>query len=75
VKRNRSLSVQIGLHVPEVRLENAQEDLEWPRGNDRTSSLKWFDLVREIMNEPRGGAGKPERPRYFEFEVVEGCCP
>jgi len=74
-KRNRSLSVQIGLHVPKVRLENAQEDLEWPRGHDRTSFIKWFDLVRGIMNEPRGGTGNPERPRYLEFEVVGGCCP
>ena len=50
-------------------LENAQEDLDWLRKNDKTSYLKCFDLVREIMNNPRSGTGKPERLRYFEKEV------
>lgn len=50
-------------------LENAQEDLNWLRRNDRASYIKCFDLVREIMNEPRSGTGKPERLRYFEMEV------
>lgn len=50
-------------------LENAQEDLDWLRKNDKTSHIKCFDLVREIMNDPRSGTGKPERLRYFEKEV------
>lgn len=50
-------------------LENAQEDLDWLRKNDRTSYVKCFDLVREIMNDPRTGTGKPERLRYFDKEV------
>lgn len=50
-------------------LENAQEDLDWLRKNDKTSHIKCLDLVREIMNDPRSGTGKPERLRYFEKEV------
>lgn len=50
-------------------LENAQEDLDWLRKNDKTSYIKCFDLVREIINDPRSGTGKPERLRYFEKEV------
>lgn len=50
-------------------LENAQDDLEWLRRNDKTSYIKCFDLVRELMNDPRSGTGKPERLRYFEKEV------
>ncbi|MEI7869543.1 MAG: Txe/YoeB family addiction module toxin [Candidatus Methylumidiphilus sp.] len=50
-------------------LENAQKDLVWLRKNDKTSYIKCFDLVREIMNNPRSGTGKPERLRYFEKEV------
>ncbi|EIC21084.1 Txe/YoeB family addiction module toxin [Thiorhodovibrio frisius] len=50
-------------------LDNAQDDLDWLRKNDRTSYVKCFDLVREIMNDPRSGSGKPERLRYFEKEV------
>ena len=50
-------------------LENANEDLNWLRKNDRTSYLKVFDLVREISIEPRSGTGKPERLKYFDKEV------
>jgi len=50
-------------------LENAQKDLDWLRKNDKTSYIKCFDLVREIMNNPRSGTGKPERLHYFEKEV------
>jgi toxin YoeB len=50
-------------------LENAQEDLDWLRKNDRTSYIKCFDLVREVMENPRTGTGKPERLRYFDKEV------
>ncbi len=50
-------------------LENAQADLIWLRKNDKNGYVKCFDLVREIMNHPRSGTGKPERLRYFEKEV------
>ncbi|MBK8750848.1 MAG: Txe/YoeB family addiction module toxin [Candidatus Competibacteraceae bacterium] len=50
-------------------LEKAQEDLDWLRRNDKTSYIKCFDLVREIMDDPRNGTGKPERLRHFEREV------
>ena len=50
-------------------LENVQEDLEWFRRNDTTSSIKCFDLVREVMKDPRSGTDKPERLRYFEKEA------
>ena len=50
-------------------LENAQDDLDWFRRNDKTSYIKCFDLVREIVKDPRTGTGKPERLRYFEKEV------
>ena len=50
-------------------LENAQDDLDGLRKNDRTSYIKCFDLVRKIMEDPRNGTGKPERLRYFEKEV------
>jgi len=42
-------------------LEKAQADLDWFRRNDRTSYIKCFDLVREIIVRPREGTGKPER--------------
>ena len=50
-------------------LANADEDLTWPRKNDRTSYIKCFDLVRDVAQNPRTGVGKPERLRYFEQEV------
>ncbi|MFZ3116242.1 MAG: Txe/YoeB family addiction module toxin [Syntrophales bacterium] len=50
-------------------LEKAQADLDWFRRNDRTSYIKCFDLVREIIVHPREGTGKPERLKYFEKEV------
>ncbi len=49
-------------------LEKAQADLDWFRRNDRTSYIKCFDLVREIIVHPREGTGKPERLKYFEKE-------
>lgn len=48
---------------------NADEDLEWLRKNDRVSYVKCFDLVRDVVKNPRTGLGKPERLRYFEQEV------
>jgi toxin YoeB len=50
-------------------LKNANKDLDWFRRNDKTSYLKCFDLVRELMENPRTGTGKPERLKYFEKEV------
>jgi toxin YoeB len=50
-------------------LKNADEDLEWFRKNDKNSYIKCFDLVRELINNPRSGSGKPERLKYFQKEV------
>jgi len=50
-------------------LKKAQSDLDWFRKNDKSSYIKCFDLVRELMSRPREGRGKPERLRYFEMEV------
>jgi toxin YoeB len=50
-------------------LENANEDLNHLRRNDKTSYIKVFDLIREMMTDPRSGTGKPERLKYFEKEV------
>ena len=50
-------------------LENANNDLNWFRKNDKTSYIKVFDLIRELMIDPRIGTGKPERLKYFEKEV------
>ncbi len=50
-------------------LKKAQSDLDWFRKNDKSSYIKCFDLVRELMRKPREGRGKPERLRYFEKEV------
>jgi len=52
-----------------IIVKKAQDDLGWFRQNDRTSYVKCFDLVREVMENPRKGTGKPERLRYFEKEV------
>ena len=50
-------------------LENANKDLDFLRKNDKRSYMKTFDLIREIMINPRKGIGKPERLKYFEKEV------
>lgn len=42
-------------------LKTAEEDLVWLRKNDKNSYIKCFDLIREIMKDPRTGIGKPER--------------
>jgi toxin YoeB len=49
--------------------KKAQADLDWFRRNDKNGYLKCFDLVRELMESPREGTGKPERLKYFEKEV------
>ena len=50
-------------------LKKAQSDLDWFCRNDKNSYIKCFDLVRELMTNPREGTGKPERLKYFEKEV------
>ncbi len=50
-------------------LENANTDLNYLRRNDKNSYIKAFDLIREIMINPREGTGKPERLKYFDKEV------
>ncbi len=50
-------------------LRNADADLDWLRRDDRKSYCKCFDLVRELMEHPREGTGKPERLKYFDKEV------
>ena len=50
-------------------VKKAQGDLNWFRRNDKNSYIKCFDLVRELMEKPRIGTGKPERLKYFEKEV------
>ena len=36
-------------------LKNANKDLDWFRKHDRTSYIKCFDLVREVMEAPSFG--------------------
>ncbi len=50
-------------------LENANQDLNYLRRNDKNSYIKVFDFVREMMIDPRNGTGKPERLKYFDKEV------
>ena len=50
-------------------LEQAKQDLDWFRRNDKPSYIKCFDLVREISETPRDGTGKPERLKYLPGEV------
>lgn len=50
-------------------VKKAEADLDWFRRNDKNSYIKCFDLVRELMGNPRQGTGKPERLKYFEKEV------
>lgn len=61
--RRRSVTYRINI------LKNAAEDLDWFRRNDKSSYVKCFDLVRELMQSPRDGSSKPERLKYFEKEV------
>ena len=50
-------------------LKNADKDLEWFRKKDRKNYLKCFDLVRDLMKNPREGLGKPEGLKHFDKEV------
>ncbi|MFK7949794.1 MAG: Txe/YoeB family addiction module toxin [Saprospiraceae bacterium] len=50
-------------------LPKAESDLAWFKKNDRKSYIKSFDLLRNTLQNPREGIGKPERLKYFEEEV------
>ena len=50
-------------------LQKAEKDLEWFRQYNRSCYVKCFDLVRELVKDPRKGTGKPERLKYFDREV------
>jgi toxin YoeB len=50
-------------------LNKANDDLNWFRKSDKQSYIKCFDIVRDIMINPRNGIAKPERLKYFEEEV------
>ena len=50
-------------------LQKAENDLGWFRRHNRSCYVKCFDLIREIMRDPRTGTGKPERLKYFDREV------
>lgn len=50
-------------------LENANNDLNYLRRNDKNSYIKVFDFIREMIISPRKGTGKPERLKYFDKEV------
>ena len=50
-------------------LETAEEDLVWFRKNNKNYYIKCFDLIRDIMKDPRNGLGKPERLKFFDKEV------
>ncbi len=52
-----------------IFLEQAKDDLDWYRKNDKSSYIKCFDLIRKIAENPRIGTGKPERLKYFSNEV------
>lgn len=53
------------LHI----LDKAENDLGWFRQHHRSYYVKCFDLLREIVLDPRKGTGKPERLKYFTQEV------
>jgi toxin YoeB len=50
-------------------LPKAEKDLAWFRQYKKSCYIKCFDLIREIMGNPRKGTGKPERLKFFEREV------
>lgn len=50
-------------------LQKAEKDLGWFRQHNRQCYVKCFDLIREILQDARGGTGKPERLKYFDREV------
>ncbi len=50
-------------------LPKAEDDLTWFRKNDRTCYIKCFDFIRELLQTPRQGTGRPERLKHFDREV------
>ena len=46
-------------------VKKAQDDLAWFRRNDKISYIKCFDLIRELIENPRVGTGKPERLKFL----------
>jgi len=50
-------------------LSKAEKDLSWFRRHEKNCYVKCFDLIREMMADPRKGTGKPERLRHFDREV------
>ncbi len=52
-----------------IILKKAENDLKWFRQHNRPCYVKCFDLIRETMQDPRYGTGKPERLKYFDREV------
>ncbi|OQX20471.1 MAG: hypothetical protein BWK80_35695 [Desulfobacteraceae bacterium IS3] len=50
-------------------LSKAEDDLAWFRKNNKACYIKCFDLIRELMVNPRYGTGKPEKLKFFDREV------
>jgi len=50
-------------------LPKAEKDLAWFRRHEKPYYVKCFDLIREIVRNPREGTGRPERLRHFDREV------
>jgi len=51
-------------------LKKADDDLEGFLKGDRSSYVKCFNLLRDIMTDPRSGIGKPERLKHYEDREV-----
>ena len=49
--------------------EKAFSQLEKLKRSDKNSYSKCFELILNILIEPRSGIGKPERLRYQEEEI------
>ncbi|OGL46412.1 MAG: hypothetical protein A2161_09855 [Candidatus Schekmanbacteria bacterium RBG_13_48_7] len=49
--------------------QKADLDLTYFRKNNRTYYVKCFDLIRELIIDPRIGTGKPEQLKLFDREV------
>ncbi|MCP4707902.1 MAG: Txe/YoeB family addiction module toxin [Planctomycetes bacterium] len=50
-------------------LPKTETDLSWFRRHNKSYYAKSFDIIRDIIEDPRRGIGKPERLRYFDREV------
>lgn len=49
--------------------KTAEDDLAWFRRHDRRLYSKCFDLIRDLIDDPREGIGKPERLRHQSRDV------